>query len=96
MRTSLHGALARLELPDLAEAGLAAGLRDLIAGWRRPGRTGPALHLDVAGDLSRLPTATSAALYRIAQELLTNALRHGQPSGSSSGWNGPGPAPARP
>lgn len=80
MRESLRGALARLELPDLAEAGLADALRSLVTDWRAQLRAGPALHLDVTGDLAGMPADTSASLYRVAQELLTNALRHGQPS----------------
>lgn len=80
MRESLRGALARLELPDLAETGLEDALRGLVADWRAQLRSGPALHLDVAGDLADMPVTVSASLYRIAQELLTNALRHGRPS----------------
>ncbi|GJD58490.1 sensor histidine kinase [Methylobacterium dankookense] len=80
MRASLRGALARLELPDLTEAGLVEALRNLITGWRSQFRAGPSLHLDIAGDLSSLPPDAAASLYRIAQELLTNALRHGRPS----------------
>ncbi|GEP12131.1 sensor histidine kinase [Methylobacterium gnaphalii] len=80
MRESLRGALARLELPDLAEAGLEEALRSLVADWRGQLRSGPALHLDVTGNLTDMPGTVAASLYRIAQELLTNALRHGRPS----------------
>jgi signal transduction histidine kinase len=80
MRESLRGALARLELPDLAETGLEDALRGLVADWRGQLRSGPALHLDVVGDLADMPVTVAASLYRVAQELLTNALRHGRPS----------------
>ncbi|MBB2960675.1 sensor histidine kinase [Methylobacterium sp. R2-1] len=80
MRESLRGALAQLELPDLTAAGLGEELRGLISDWRARLRTGPSLHLDVTGDLTGLSPQASASLYRIAQELLTNALRHGRPS----------------
>lgn len=80
MRESLRGALARLELPNLADVGLEGALRGLIANWQGQFRSGPALHLDVTGDLAGVPANVSASLYRIAQELLTNALRHGRPS----------------
>ena len=80
MRGSLRGALARLELPDLAGIGLSEGLRGLVLDWQARLRAGPSLHLDVAGDWAGLSAQASASLYRIAQELLTNALRHGRPS----------------
>lgn len=80
MRESLQGALARLELPDIAEAGLEEALRGLVADWRGQLRSGPTLHLDITGDLTGMPENVAASLYRIAQELLTNALRHGWPS----------------
>ena len=80
MRDSLRGALARLELPDLAEVGPVDALRGLVADWRMQFREGPVLHFDVAGDFASLPPSTSISLYRIAQELVTNAVRHGRPS----------------
>ncbi len=52
MRESLRGALARLELPDLAEAGLEEALRGLVADWRGQTQVRAGLHLDVRGDLS--------------------------------------------
>ena len=51
-------------------------------GWRtsngspRPRPTGPRVEVTLSGDLARLPAAVDAALYRIAQEAVTNALRH--------------------
>ena len=38
--------------------------------------TGPRVELSVAGDLTGLPAAVDAAVFRIAQEGVTNALRH--------------------
>jgi hypothetical protein len=52
MRGSLRGALAQLELPDLAGIGLGEGLRGLVSDWQACLRAGPRLHLDVAGDLT--------------------------------------------
>lgn len=37
---------------------------------------GPRVEVTVPGDLGTLPTAIDAAVYRIAQEAVTNALRH--------------------
>ena len=36
-------------------------------------------HLSISGLVERLPLMTTDALYRIAQEAIANALRHGQP-----------------
>ncbi|CAO4171251.1 Histidine kinase [Methylorubrum populi] len=80
MRENLRNALNQLELPDLAEIGLSGAIHGLVSDWQARLRTGPSLHLDVTGDLTDLPVDASASLYRIAQELLTNALRHGRPS----------------
>jgi signal transduction histidine kinase len=38
--------------------------------------TGPRVELGVSGDLTGLPAAVDAAVFRIAQEAVTNALRH--------------------
>lgn len=38
--------------------------------------TGPRVEVTVSGDLAALPRATDAAVFRIAQEAVTNALRH--------------------
>lgn len=44
------------------------------------GHAGARLSTEVEGDLKRLPATTSREAYRILQEGLTNALRHGDPS----------------
>lgn len=38
--------------------------------------TGPRVEVTVSGDLAALPRAIDAAVFRIAQEAVTNALRH--------------------
>ncbi|MCJ2033843.1 histidine kinase [Methylobacterium sp. J-068] len=80
MMGTLKGALARLRPPDLDEFGLEHGLRRLVSIW--PGRSvNPvAFNLSVAGDLSTLSGPISLSLYRIVQECLTNAVRHGRPT----------------
>ena len=40
------------------------------------GRVGPRVEVELAGDLTGLPSAVDTALYRLAQESVTNALRH--------------------
>jgi len=80
MMATLRDALARLRSQELEELGLEKCLVQLVAGWNaRPGARA-AVHLDVQGDLSTLPGAVATSVFRIAQEGLTNAMRHGRPS----------------
>ncbi len=65
---------------DLEELGLEACLVQLVAGWKRGSRPRAVVHLDLMGDLAGVPQAVSTSVYRIAQECLTNAMRHGRPS----------------
>ena len=71
MRT-IVGALRRGEQSDLTPQ---PGVGDIE---RLAKSTGNAPHVDVTltGDLDELPPSVDAALYRLAQESVTNALRH--------------------
>ncbi|MEK4032104.1 histidine kinase [Methylocystis sp. IM3] len=80
MMTTLREALARLRSQDLEELGLEACLVQLVAGWNARPQSRAKVHLDLAGNLKALPRAVSISVYRIAQECLTNAMRHGRPS----------------
>jgi len=80
MMTILRGALVRLRSQELDELGLEASLAQLVAGWNTRAAPRPVFHLDVAGDLASVPSEVAVNLYRIAQECLTNAARHGRPS----------------
>ncbi len=79
MMTTLRQALARLRSQDLEELGLEASLIQLVAGWNAQTAPKAVVHLDLMGDLAALPEAVSTSVYRIAQECLTNAMRHGAP-----------------
>jgi signal transduction histidine kinase len=79
MTTTLRGALARLRSQEVEELGLEASLAQLVAGWNVKTAPQAVFHLDVTGDLAEVPRATAQNIYRIAQECLTNAARHGQP-----------------
>lgn len=81
MMATLREALAHLRPPDLEEFGLQAALSRLVASWRR--RAGATFTLAVAGDLNAMPSPVALSLYRIVQECLTNAVRHGRPTAVS-------------
>jgi two-component system sensor histidine kinase UhpB len=79
MMTTLRGALVRLRSQDLDEIGLQASLAQLVTGWNARTAPGAAFHLDVVGNLATVPEEAAVNVYRIAQECLTNAARHGKP-----------------
>jgi protein-histidine pros-kinase len=78
MMESLQGILHQLRPVGLEEFGLAAALDQLVAGWRRR-EPGCDFALVVEGEIDALPADLTVSLYRIVQESLTNALRHGTP-----------------
>ncbi|MGA0533929.1 histidine kinase [Hansschlegelia sp. KR7-227] len=84
MATTLRGALARLRPPELDEIGLEQSLEHLVTSWnaRVPGAGGrrPVFRLDVVGDLAAVPAQAALTVYRITQECLTNAAKHGEPA----------------
>jgi two-component system, NarL family, sensor histidine kinase UhpB len=79
MRGALRDALARLRSQDLEEVGLEASLAQLAASWNARSARRAVVHLDIAGDLAQVPPIVATNVYRIAQEFLTNAMRHGAP-----------------
>jgi len=74
---AMHGIIPRLTPLVLDNFGLAAALDDLV---ERTRRSQPELRIDKHIDpgAAQLPGELALALYRAAQEGLTNALRHGQ------------------
>lgn len=76
---AMHGLIPRLAPLVLDAFGLADALRDLVERTRRS-QPQARVELQVAlGDV-RLDSEATLALYRAAQEGVTNALRHGQAS----------------
>ena len=73
----LRDTLKRLRHPPAEELGLEACLVDLVESWRSRNATQPMIQLDLKGDLADVRGAVAATAYRIAQECLTNSLRHG-------------------
>lgn len=78
MMDNLQRILHQLRPVGLEEFGLRASLTQLADTARRHH---PACRIDLhlADDIDRLPDALTVSLYRIAQEGLSNALRHGAP-----------------
>jgi signal transduction histidine kinase len=66
------GALRRGEEPEL---GPVPGIADIERLARDTGE-GPELSVSISGDLDGIARAVDAAIYRLAQESITNALRH--------------------
>ncbi len=79
MMETLRSALFLLRPPELDDLGLEQALRRLVNGWsaRKPET---AITLAVHGDCAEVGDDAALSLYRIAQECLTNAMRHGKPS----------------
>jgi signal transduction histidine kinase len=42
----------------------------------KPAREGPSVDVEISGDVDDIPPAVGAAIYRLAQESVTNAVRH--------------------
>jgi signal transduction histidine kinase len=67
-----------LRPPSLDELGLLSALRESAAQYQAQGAGGAQFHIDAPEHLAPLPAAVEVAVYRIAQEALTNVMRHAQ------------------
>ena len=72
----LRDTLNRLRHPPAEELGLEACLVSLVDSWRSQNATQPMIQLDMQGDLADVRGIVAATAYRVAQECLTNSLRH--------------------
>lgn len=70
-----------LHPPLLDETGLSSALNWFVQGFGE--RSGITITLDVADDLGRLPGDMELAIFRVAQECLTNIHRHSGADGAS-------------
>jgi len=68
--------LLRLRPATLDALGLAATLSELTGQWNRPGIIDCSLRID--GEVDRLSDMHAITIYRLVQEGLTNAFRHGK------------------
>lgn len=78
LMASLQGMVQRLRPLALEAFGLEASLRQIVEGWQRRDAGRCQYRLRVSGALDALPEALAIHLYRLVQEALTNAIRHGQ------------------
>jgi signal transduction histidine kinase len=72
----LRDTLNRLRHPPAEELGLEACLVSLVDSWRSQNAAQPMIQLDMQGDFADVRGAVAATAYRVAQECLTNSLRH--------------------
>jgi signal transduction histidine kinase len=80
MMGALRTTLVRLRSQSIEELGLEASLRQLITDFNAQSKTGTVFRLQMAGSPAEFQKRVAVDLYRIVQECLTNASRHGRPT----------------
>lgn len=80
MLDSLKGCIARLRPPEMSELGLMGSLSTLVTRWNATSRERTVFRLDVEEDFTGLDDNLAVCIYRIVQECLTNASKHGSPT----------------
>lgn len=79
MQKQLRSILVRLRPGGLAEFGLAEALRGLIESWRQR-QPGIAFVLGLPSGVLGFSELIDTTVYRLVQESLSNAVRHGEPT----------------
>lgn len=79
MQRLVRDLLGRLRPTRLVELGLTAAVRELIEFWRTR-RPEVAFEAELPEDEDGFPQAVQETAYRVVQESLSNAVRHGAPS----------------
>lgn len=80
MMGALRSTLVRLRSQSIEEVGLEASLRQLITDFNAQSKDGTIFRLQMGGKLAELQKRVAVDLYRIVQECLTNATKHGRPT----------------
>jgi len=80
MMSTLRSTLTRLRAQHIEEIGLEASLRQLLADYNVESGRSAVFRLNASGRLAAIPKHVALNIYRIAQECLTNAVRHGSPT----------------
>lgn len=80
MMDTLKTTLVRLRSQSIEEVGLEASLRQLINDFNAQSNNATVFRLQMAGRLADLHKRIAVDVYRIVQECLTNASKHGRPS----------------
>ena len=80
MMETLRTTLVRLRSQSIEEVGLEASLRQLITDFNTQSKGHTVFKLQMAGRIAELHKRIAVDLYRIVQECLTNASKHGHPT----------------
>jgi two-component system, NarL family, sensor histidine kinase UhpB len=78
LQRQVRGMLGRLWPVGLAELGLGEAVRSLVGFWRRR-FPDIAYQVTIAPECEHLENPADTTIYRIVQECLSNAVRHGKP-----------------
>jgi two-component system, NarL family, sensor histidine kinase UhpB len=80
MLDSLRHTLRRLRSQNIEEIGLEASLRQLVSDYNSQSASRTSFRLRLSGQMATLPKQIAIDIYRICQECLTNAVKHGNPT----------------
>lgn len=76
MQSHLREILARLRAPELLDMGLEHAVESLLSFWRR---RQPNIKFVLTAESTTFGEKVDAVFYRVAQESVSNAVRHGRP-----------------